>query len=187
MEVQFSDYGFYQINYDYMRFLYSQDNQVFFAENDNYGRKPYLGVLINLGSKSYCIPLTSAKRRHLTWSNIGKYNLLIYEIVSYENLHTSDIFKPYGNQYKKILSVLDIRKMVPVNENLCHRLNFAEIQDDSYRLLLTKEYRFLLHYKNIIIKKAHKLYKKQKETGVIETCCCNFIRLEQAYDEYILI
>jgi len=57
---------------------------------------------------------------------------------------------------------------------------------DNYadRDLIEKEHQFLMSRKEIILNKAIKLYNKQMETGIIETCYCNFEILEKACNEY---
>lgn len=51
----------------------------------------------------YCIPLTSAKKRHLGWKNVSRHNIVIYEVVSKSKIHKNDIYKRLGttDRYKK--------------------------------------------------------------------------------------
>lgn len=81
METQFEKYGFYKIQKDYLKYLNSRDSQVFFENTKEYVRKPYLGLVVGINGMKYCIPLTSAKPRHLGWANVSKHNIVIYEIV----------------------------------------------------------------------------------------------------------
>lgn len=76
--------------------------------------------------------------------------------------------------------------MIPVDDRLCKYIDFDTIEDKEYKDLLRKEYRFLKPLKETILKKADKLYNKQKNTGIVETCYCNFNILEFAYKEYCL-
>lgn len=186
MEVQFEKFGLYKIDRDYLRFLNSKDSQVFYEDTNEYEKKPHLGFLVELAGMKYCIPLTSAKPRQLNWANVSKHNLVIYEIVDESELHSKDVYKKIGctNTYKKILAVLEIRKMIPVNDHLCTYINFKDVEDTSYKDLLDKEYRFLKPLKSTILKKAVTLYEKQKKTGIIELCYCNFSVLESAYEEF---
>lgn len=187
MQVQFEKFGFYRINRDYLKYLHSKDSQVFYEATKKYEKKPYLGIIVELGDMKYCIPLTSAKPRQLNWANISKHNLIIYENVYQSELHTNDVYKIIGtsNVYKKILSVLEMRKMIPINDNLCTYIEFDKVGNIPYQNLLEKEYRFLKPLKSVILKKVTALYNKQKSTGVIESCHCNFDTLEIAYHEYV--
>lgn len=187
MEIQFENYGFYKIEKDYLRYLNSKDSQVFFEDTKEYERKPHLGIVVGINGMKYCIPLTSAKPRHLGWANVSKHNIVIYEVVSKSEIHRNDVYKRLGttDKYKKIIAVLEIRKMVPVNDQLCTYIDFSNESDQDYKALLEKEYRFLKPLKDSILKKAAELYSKQIETGIVESCYCTFNILESAYKEYI--
>lgn len=187
MEVQFKDYGFYKIKREYLKFLHSKDGQVFFEDTDVYERKPHLGIIVGINGINYCIPLTSAKPRHLGWGNVSKHNILIYEVVEKSEIHKKDVCKKLGttDKYKKILAVLEIRKMVPVDDSLCTYIDFNSEQDKEYKALLEKEYQFLKPMRKTILEKAVELYSKQKRTGKVESCYCTFSILESAYKEYI--
>lgn len=186
MEVQFDKFGFYKVNMDYLKFLNSKDSQVFYENTVEYEKKPHLGILIGINGMEYCIPLTSAKPRQLGWANVSKHNIVVYEVVTQAELHQNDVYKKIGNTntYKKILAVLEIRKMIPIDSSLYSYIDFNSVSDLQYQDLLEKEYRFLKPLKPSILKKAEELYNKQKSTGVIESCYCNFNILESAYKEY---
>ena len=184
MKLQYKDYGFYKINLDYLKYLHAVDDQVFYKEDKNYDRKPHLGLLVDIDKYTYCIPLTSAKPRHLGWQNITEHNYIIYEIVGANELHNGDIYKKYTqkeNTFKKLLSVLEIRKMIPVNNQVAEKIIFDDIADVNYRNLLLKEYSFLSSHKKQILEKAQELYDKQKETGIVKNCYVTFSKVEKAY------
>lgn len=86
-------------------------------------------------------------------------------------------------KYKKLLSVLEIRKMIPVNDTVIKKIIFDNVEDEDYRNLLLKEYRFLGNYKKQILEKAQDLYSKQKETGIVKSCYVTFDKVEKAYNE----
>jgi len=186
MEVRYEKYGFYTIDTEYLKYLYSKDTEVFYSEAKGYERKPYLGLLARLGKHLYCIPLTSAKQTHLNWKNITEHNYLIYENVFESELRDNDIFKQIDKTeiYKKLLAVLEIKKMIPVDETLCKFIKFTEVTDKDYLSLLQKEYRFLIPHKDSILDKAKTMYLKQKETGKVKYCYCSFSLLEDAYESY---
>lgn len=186
MQLQYKDYGFYKIDINYLKYLHAIDDQVFYKEEKNYDRKPHLGMLVGINGFKYCIPLTSAKPRHLGWQNITEHNYIVYEIVKEDELHKGDIYKKYDKEsktYKKLLSVLEIRKMIPVNEQVIEKIIFDDIEDQNYRNLLLKEYRSLSSYKRQILLKAQELYDKQKETSIVKSCYVTFNRIEKAYND----
>lgn len=185
MNLQYEEYGFYRIEKDYLEYLHNIDNQVFFKDEEDYDRKPHLGLLVGIEGYIYCIPLTSSKQRHLNWQNITEHNYVIYEIVNQDELRPRDVYRRFSKEplkYKKLLSVLEIRKMIPVNNTVVSKIIFDDVEDEDYRNLLLKEYRFLGNYKKQILEKAQDLYSKQKETGIIKSCYVTFDKVEQAYN-----
>ena len=85
--------------------------------------------------------------------------------------------KDYG---KVELSILDIKKMIPVPIGCYERVEFDELEDLRYKDLFEKEYAFCLSIKAKVLKKAEKIHQKQKETGIIRRANCNFSELEKA-------
>jgi len=190
MKTEYKEFGFYRIDIDYVRFLHSKDSQVFYVAAAGYEKKPYLGIIATLGEHSYCIPLSSAKPRHLQWRNITEHNYLIYEIIQGNDIRKSDIYRQIGkdedDRYKKIQAILDLRKMIPVHESLYSRIVFDDVDDNKYRGLLLKEYAFLVPHKEGILHRAKNIYIKQKESSVVERFHCNFTLLEAALSEYMI-
>ena len=186
LATNFSNFGLYRIDINYIKYLHSIDDQVFYDSYPGYKRKPYLGIIVNLNDYEYCIPLTSAKVRQLGWANISEHNYIIYENVDLSVIKPDDVYMQIGSSSvcKKLLSVLEIRKMIPVDASLYTFIDFSQEADIAYKALLEKEYRFLLPFKEDILKKANVLHGKQKTSGVIKTCYCTFSKLEQAYEKY---
>lgn len=83
----------------------SKDSQVFFEDTKEYERRAHLGIVVGINGMKYCIPLTSAKPRHLGWANVSKHNIVIYEVVSKSEIHRNDVYKRLGttDKYKKLL------------------------------------------------------------------------------------
>ena len=105
MDIKYEEYGFYRIDKDYLRYLNSVDDQVFYKDEPEYDKKPHLGFLVGINNHMYCIPLTSAKKRHLGWQNVSEHNYLIYEIVNKEELHKDDVYKRISKEplkFKKL-------------------------------------------------------------------------------------
>jgi protein AbiQ len=188
MDVKYDNFGFYKVNIDYVKLLYSEDSQVFYDDKQNYNRKPYLGLITQLGGYTYCIPLTSAKSRQLDWANISEHNYVIYENIEFSEIHDNDIYKKINNsdKYKKLISVLEIRKMIPIDDTLYDFIDFSKIADTKYKDLLDKEYNFLKPYKSDILEKSINLYNKQINNNIIKLCYCNFKLLEDTYFQYKL-
>lgn len=94
-----------------------------------------------------------------------------------------------NNQVKHILSVLDVKKMIPIKPGLYTIVNLNDCSSDTkeilrYKDLLNKEYTFCLKIIDAIIDKADKLYSKQISTGKVAKYCCDFKLLENECDTY---
>lgn len=185
MRVLFQDFGFYNVDIDYLRYLHSIEPEVQFSEDKDYQQKPFLGIIVLIGSYTYFIPLTSGKPKHSKWKNVGTAHYLIYEQVKKTELRPNDISKSISNvDALKIFAALDIKKMIPVKDGLYTRIDFSALNDQKYADLLEKEYRFCQKIQNGILLKAHQIYEKQKSTGVVYPIYCNYSKLEAACDTY---
>lgn len=115
---EFENFGFYTINADYLQFLNQKDSEVYYNASYRNAVKPFVGVIINIAEYKYFIPLTSAKEKHKRWKNICDEHFLLYEVINKNVNITGDIYKPFSEEKKiHILSVLDMKKMIPVPED----------------------------------------------------------------------
>lgn len=185
---------FYQINIDYVRELYKHDSQVYFVDNCAYANKPYIGIIVEADMFDYFVPLTSRKPKHVNYKNTGPDYALIYEYVYREELVENDVFvikdkSPVNNDkkdiMKKILSMLDYKKAIPVPKDEYQKIS---IIDNANRDLLSKEYGFLLPKSDKIREKMLKIISRQKLTATVQKNYCNFFLLESickkwAYDK----
>lgn len=185
MNVSFENFGLYNVDTDYLRFLSSIENEVQFSEDKDYEQKPFLGIVVLIDNYFYLIPLTSGKYKHSKWKNVGTAHYLIYEKVKKIELRKNDIHKSISNdEALKIFAVLDIKKMIPVKTGLYSRIDFASLSDQKNADLLEKEYRFCQKIQNGILSKVKQIYFEQKQTGVVHPIYCDFTKLEMACDTY---
>ncbi len=185
MDITIAKLGFYNVNADYLRYLKSIDSEVQFTEEKDYTQKPFLGIIVVIGTYSYFIPLTSGKHRHTKWKNVGSAHYLIYEQVPKTELRRKDISKSISEgEALKIFAALEIKKMIPVKSGLYHRIDFGALSDRKYADLLEKEYRFCQKNQDGILSRVSQIYTEQKQTGKVYPMYCNFAKLEQDCDTY---
>lgn len=185
MNVLFQDFGLYNVDIEYLRYLNKIEPEVQFSEDKDYEQKPFLGIVVLIDQYTYFIPLTSGKRKHSKWKNVGTAHYLIYEQVRKSELRPNDITKSISEtDALKIFAALDIKKMIPVKDGLYSRIDFSTLNDRKYADLLEKEYRFCQKIQNGILLKAQQIYEEQKSTGVIHPIYCDFAKLEVACDTY---
>lgn len=184
INISYKDFGFYNIDLAYLKYLHHIDSEVRYSEEKAYNRKPFLGILVIINSYNYFIPLTSSKPKHLRWKIIGKDYFLIYETIQPEERRPSDIIRAHDSKLLKLLAVLDVKKMIPVPDGLHSQINFAQVQDINYQGLLWKEFRSCQRIKKRVLETAETIYREQKETGTVYPMFCNFTALEKACDAY---
>ena len=194
------------ISPDYLEKLHDVDSEVFYLPDTDYSKKPHLGILIGCNGRKYVIPLTSAKPKHATWRDITATNYHIYEeidirtakidqydIIADETdsnkLREKGIPNEEFQYYKKrILSILEIKKMFPVVDGVYYLADLStsvtDIEEEQRRNLMLKEYFFCKKYDDQIENKAKKIYEKQMATGVVAQYHCNFKLLESVADTY---
>lgn len=180
------EYGFYTVDSDYLEYLNRVDSEVYYNPSYRKSTKPFVGIIVCVENYKYFIPISSAKEKHRNWKNVSNEHFLIYEVISNDITIEGDIYKYYSEKEKMhILALLDIKKMIPVPEGHYKRIEFNELNDSRYRDLFQKEYAFCLSIKSKLINKVEKLYKKQKETGIVRRANCNFLALEEAMKSWI--
>jgi len=183
-----SDMNFYSVDLSYIEALYAQDHEVYRNIIDsNYERKPYIGILTHINGRDYLIPLTSPKIKHVKWHYKTKTSFLIYETIDRSLLSTHDIFKviPGSTDVNKILSVIDIKKMIPVKHGIYTYIDISMEQNLQYKSLLTKEYQFIKAIRREIVESASAIYNKLLNGELIKFGC-NFLLLESICDSYTI-
>ena len=174
---------FYTIDINYIRYLYSFDTEVYFNKTrHDYEKKPYIVTIIFNDMIPYFIPLTSAKPKHLKLKNNGIDYLVIYENIDASEIHENDIIKHLDNAtIKKLISIVDLRKAIPVAEGWYHEIDIRNHKD---RDLLAKEYEFCKRKKDTIFNKAYNIILHQKKTKEIKFGYCNYDLLEEKMKEW---
>ena len=180
---------FITIHQDYLKYLHSFCGEVYYKPT-GYDTKPYIGILVQQNGVEYVIPLSSAKEKHKTWKNVDVDRFLIFETCKKAESGLKDIYveNPDGT-FKHILSVIDLKKMIPIKAGLYSEVDLNPAESDSaatkkYKVLLNIEYSFCLKILDSVIQKASKLYDKQMKTGKIVKFCCDFRLLEEKCEEW---
>lgn len=88
---------------------------------------------------------------------------------------------------KEVKGSLRFNYMVPVPDECIEKLIIKDVQDEKYRMLLNKEYRFCVNNAQRIQKKANKIYEMVTENRkqILKDNSCDFRILEEGYREYI--
>lgn len=152
----------YNIRNDYVEFLKRYDAKV--PDNKN-ERRPYVGVVLEIGNVSYYAPLSSPKSKHKKMKNgkdFRKINHGIYGAINFNN-------------------------MIPVNKLALISIDFRELEDEKYKRLLQNQYRYIREDSKQIEKTAQNLHdlvftedeQLNDNDKRIKQRCCNLPLLEK--------
>lgn len=77
--------------------------------------------------------------------------------------------------------------MLPVPKSCLSQFNIRKVENEKYRDLLNKEYRFCKNNETLITEKANQVYDLvvKRKKSVLVANSCEFNLLEKAYFEYI--
>ena len=192
---------FVYIDIDYLEYLHEIEPEIYFDKDaPNYKLKPHLGILLNNDGREYVIPLTSGKDKHKDWADVTANWYRIYEVIDITKdpvkandviveIKNQDILKKVDKDKQKdyrqrILSVLDLRKMFPVDECVYKKVKFdissgMPRSDNQRTFLMIKEYNFLTQIADEIEKKATKIYDKQIIKNKVLKYHCDYRKLEK--------
>ena len=204
--MKFDKVQFVYIDIKYLEYLHEIEPEIYFDKNDpNYKLKPHLGILLNNDGREYVIPLTSGKDKHKDWADVTASWYRIYEVIDITEdpvksddviveIKNQDILKKIDKDKRKdyrqrVLSVLALRKLFPVDESVYQKVQFdisssMSRSDNQRTFLMIKEYHFLTEIGDEIEKKATKIYDKQISKNKVLKYHCDYRKLEKAFDEY---
>lgn len=150
----------YRIEDKYIRYLKSRDNKV----QDNKSRhRPYVGVVLYVGSFQYFVPMESPKPNHAK-------------------------MKP-GKHFMKIdggnLGILGFNNMIPVHQSALISFDINKETDKKYAELLKHQILWINKHKADVLNHASKTYfAASKNNAFLSKICCDFKKLESACQKY---
>ncbi|MCD7847459.1 MAG: type III toxin-antitoxin system ToxN/AbiQ family toxin [Oscillospiraceae bacterium] len=108
-------------------------------------------------------------------------------VSSYTKPQEANILIKVPGDSQEIKGSLRFNYMVPVPEKCLTRLVIKDVEDERYRRLLDKEYRFCQNNADRIQKKAEKIYNMvvSNRKQILTDNSCDFKLLEQACREYL--
>ena len=155
----------YNITDDYINYLHQFDEKVCFNKHE---KRPYIGIVLQIGDLKYYAPFTSPKQKHANMKN------------------TIDFRKIGNGNYGAIL----LNNMIPVIDEALIEVDINSIQDYKYRRLLQNQYIELNNDFEIIQKNASKIrtiaFLDESELSshqrLIKSRICNLKLLEEKYN-----
>lgn len=162
----------YKIKPEFTEYLRNKEPKV--ADNKNAKQKrPFVGAIMEINSIKYYAPLTSPKSKHVSMRN------------------NIDFIKINDGKW----GAININNMIPVPDSCVEKININQLsitleKDKKYKELLINQITWCNSNKDLIYKKADKLYKlianNKLHNSLVERCC-NFKLLEKMYQDYVIV
>lgn len=158
---------FYTVSDRYIAYLKTLDNKV---PNNYGGKRPYVGIILQINGHSYLAPLTSYKPKQ---DNLDSSNRTIFKI------HEKG--KPSNK-----LGMLHLNNMIPVIESETTLVDFLKL-DAKYKILLTHQIDFIKSEQDAIKERAAKLYHSVVvlKNAHFSKLSCDFSVLEGGYRNFV--
>ena len=173
----------YTIDMKYVRDLAKVDGNVMsISPQINKSSRPFVGILVLLNEKSYCIPLTSPKAKFEKKKNTVDFIKILHNTKKDEN-----------GAYK-VIGALNLNNMIPVKSSLLTPIDLNIHQSDNgstrtYKQLMKDQLDWCQANQDIILKRANQLYnlvcKYPEQNRNLTKRCCDFKKLEKVLDKYL--
>lgn len=164
----------YTLDMKYVRDLSKTDDKVMsVSPQERKENRPFVGIVVIMDGKKYCIPLTSPKPKHEKMKN------------------DLDFSKMY-DAHNRLIGALNFNNMIPVSEEFIKQININPSKNDSpkdkiYKELLNNQLDWCNDNFDNITKKANKLYKFVTQTPEksrnLTRRCCDFKKLEAVLEK----
>ena len=167
----------YYVDMKYIRDLQSVDDKVMsISPQIGKATRPFLGVVIIMNKKEYCIPLTSP--------NKDKFQ----HKAKIDFIKIPDPKKKDEHGAPKIIGILNLNNMIPVSKQIIQKIDLSEYKAMN-RELLINELGWCRDNSKLILSRANKIYNKvtltpEKDRSLTRRCC-NFKKLEQVREKWI--
>lgn len=152
----------YKVNDKYIRYLRGADKRVQYNKD---ARRPYVGVVLHVGSYRYFVPMESPKPNHKALKPA---------------IH---IMPLDGGQYGQ----LGFNNMIPVPTSALIEFDINNEPDKQYAELLKRQAYFVNKHKADVYNRASKTYFRattRNAENFFRKVCCDFKKLESACDRY---
>ena len=158
---------FYNIKDEYINYLRKYDNKV--ADNKK-GKRPYVGVVLEINGIKYYTPFTSPKEKHSKMKNTKDFRKINHGV--------------YG--------AINFNNMIPVVDSAISLIDIDGIDDSRYKRLLQNQYKYIKADREQIVLTAKKLrdllFKNESELTAndikIKQRCCDLPILEDVAKRY---
>ncbi len=159
----------YHVSDKYIDYLRQFDTRVAYNKE---GKRPYVGVVVQIENTKYYAPFTSPKPKHLQMKDA----------------------KDFMKLEKGAYGAINFNNMIPVPDSQLIKVSIDEIKDEKYRYLLNRQLDVIRRNEAVIISHAvilrDLLISDEDDLSWIDikvkNRCCNLKILESAYNNFSL-
>ena len=165
----------YSVNLKYNRDLHNADDNVMsISPQIKKDTRVFVGIIVLVNNKKYCIPLTSNKE---------KFNIKSKE----DFIKVPHPSNKNENGAPQTIAVLNLNNMIPVADFLVQKVDLSKKQPKQN--LMINELKWCRDNSQVIINRANKIYNKvtqtpQKDVHLVRRCC-DFQKLEKVLEKWI--
>ena len=155
----------YRIDTKYVRYLSKVDSNV---QDNKDAKRPYVGIVLTVGSYRYFVPMESPKANHKSFSS---------------SVH----IMPIDNGTRGLLG---FNNMIPVPSCALITFDINDLEDKKYAALLRRQASFINKHKSEVYHRASRTYylatspEATEQSCFFKRICCDFKKLEQKCDRY---
>lgn len=179
-------FDLYRVDLKYIRDLSKKEHNVM-STSPQIGKetRPFLGIVIMLNQRKYCIPITSANKKAKFVNN---------------KVHGIDCIKILDESRKDehgaplVIAALNINNMIPIHESMIQKIDISTDKDCpkseiGIRTVMQKELKWCRANAELIKRRTQKVYDlvlegNSKDRKLISRCN-NFRVLEQVLDKLL--
>ena len=134
---------------------------------------PFVGIIVMMNNRQYCIPLSSPKAKHKTMKN----SLDFHRILDSDG---------------KLIGVLNFNNMIPVRDDVIQKIQLKINEYDSasnrhYKNLMIDQITYCRKNQAVIVRKAQKLHRLVNMEGAssqLKRRCLKWTKLEAILDRF---
>ena len=161
----------------------ADDNVMSVSPQTDKRNRPFVGILVLVNGRKYCIPLSSPKPKFENKKNSIDFMRITHAVDKNES------------GAPRIIGALNINNMLPIEDPLLLPIDLKASTHDShketaYKDLMKAQLSFCQQNQDIIIKRANKLYdivvNHPDANRLLVKRCCNFKKLESILERYII-
>lgn len=172
---------FYEIDMKYVRNLSNADDNVM-SVSPQIGKssRPFVGILLLVNGRKYCVPLSSPKPKFENKKNAVDFMRIL------------DGTKKNEQGAYVMIGGLNFNNMLPVTESVLSEIDIKIKKGDSpktinHKALLTKQLDWCQKNEAAILKRANRLYslvtQYPENNKNLTRRCCDFKKLEAVLDK----